>query len=175
MSTTQSPAKRTMALANMAEQRDDQGLSYLTYKLDLIKTLATKAANPAYEQACGLRVRELRLLRMVHDHPGLPATELKHKLVLDKTLLSKNLSALEQRGLIERTPDERDSRLLRLSLSAEGQRVWLKCEHIGRRLEAEMFGRLCADDWTRLHALIDDATASLLHWLAEHEERPAAA
>ena len=77
---------------------------YLTYKLDLIKTLATKAADAYYVEASGMRVRELRLLRLVHDTPGVAATELRHRLVLDKTLLSKNLADLEKRGLIERGP-----------------------------------------------------------------------
>ena len=112
---------------------------YLTYKLDLIKTLATKAADAYYVEASGMRVRELRLLRLVHDTPGVAATELRHRLVLDKTLLSKNLADLEKRGLIERETDPHDNRVQRLHLSAVGLRVWRECERIGRRLEAEMF------------------------------------
>ena len=140
-------------------------LDYLTYKLDLIKTLATKAADPHYERACGLRIRELRVLRLLHDAPGIVATELRHKLVLDKSLLSKNLSDLEKRGLIQRTTDPNDSRVQRLSLSDEGTRAWLESEHIGRQLEHEMFGELPASDWQRLHELLDDITLSLYHWM----------
>ena len=140
-------------------------LDYLTYKLDLIKTLATKAADPHYERASGLRIRELRVLRLLHASPGIVATELRRKLVLDKTLLSKNLSDLEKRGLIQRTTDPNDSRVQRLSLSDEGTRAWLESEHIGRQLEHEMFGELPASDWQRLHELLDDITLSLYHWM----------
>ena len=47
---------------------------FLTYKLDLAKTLATKATDPYYQKSVGLRVRELRVLRLVHDFPGIAAT-----------------------------------------------------------------------------------------------------
>lgn len=144
---------------------------YLTYKLDLIKTLATKAVDAYYVEASGMRVRELRLLRLVHDTPGVAATELRHRLVLDKTLLSKNLADLEKRGLIERETDPHDNRVQRLHLSAVGLRVWRECERIGRRLEAEMFADMPEDDWHRLHDLLDSALASLDRWRAEHGGR----
>ncbi|MBS0551767.1 MAG: MarR family transcriptional regulator, partial [Proteobacteria bacterium] len=44
---------------------------YLTYKLDLIKTIVMKAGNTAYKKALNLGVRELRVLRLVHDFPGI--------------------------------------------------------------------------------------------------------
>ena len=138
---------------------------YLTYKLDLLKTLATKAIDPHYQVLAGMRVRELRLLRLLHDQPGIAATELRQQLVLDKTLLSKNLSDLEKRGLIQRATDPNDSRVQRLSLSEEGTRAWLESERIGRQLEHEMFGELPPADWQRLHELLDEVTTSLYHWL----------
>lgn len=139
---------------------------YLTYKLDLLKTLATKAIDPHYQVLAGMRVRELRLLRLLHDQPGIAATELRHQLVLDKTLLSKNLADLERRGLIERRPHERDNRLQCLHLSAEGERVWLACERLGRQVEADMFADLSAEEWEQLHALLNRAIASLNRWQA---------
>ena len=78
-----------------------------------------------------MRVRELRVLRLIHDFPGIVASQLRHKVELDKTLLSKNLALLESRGLIARTPDRRDNRLQCLSLTEEGVRVWQLCEQIG--------------------------------------------
>ena len=166
MNTPKKPARPGGAARRATVQK-----RYLTYKLDLIKTLATKAADAYYVEASGMRVRELRLLRLVHDTPGVAATELRHRLVLDKTLLSKNLADLEKRGLIERETDPHDNRVQRLHLSAEGLRVWRECERIGRRLEAEMFADMPEDDWHRLHDLLDSALASLDRWRAEHGGR----
>lgn len=145
----------------------DPNKPFLTYKLDLAKTLATKAADPYYQKSVGLRVRELRVLRLIHDFPGIAATELGHKIVLDKTLLSKNIVFLEERGLIQRLPDKRDSRRQCLHLTDEGLRVWKESERIGRRLEDEMFAEISADDWGQLHVLLDRVLTSFEHWKAQ--------
>ena len=53
--------------------------AYLTYKLDVIKILVLNAAEPLYRKACGLRVKEIRLLRLIHDYPNITSSELKVK------------------------------------------------------------------------------------------------
>lgn len=142
----------------------DSNNPYLTYKLDLIKSLATKAADRTYASEFGLRVRELRVLRLMHDHPGITATELRHLLVLDKTLMSKNLAVLEQRGLIQREVDADDNRVQRLFLTDEGTRIWRQSESLGRRMEDEMFGQLSPAQWEELHRLLDAVLGSFQHW-----------
>ncbi len=144
----------------------DAPAPYLTYKLDLIKSLATKAADRTYSAEIDLRVRELRLLRLMHDHPGITATELRHLLVLDKTLMSKNLAVLEQRGLMRREVDDADNRVQRLYLTTEGKRVWRIAERLGRRMEQEMFSELTRAQWHELHRLLDAVLDSFNHWRA---------
>ncbi|MFY1027057.1 MarR family transcriptional regulator [Actinobacillus seminis] len=140
---------------------------YLTYQFELLKNLAIKAANPYYEQAAQLRVRELRVLRLIHDTPGVTATELRHKLVLDKTLLSKNLAVLEERGLICYNTDPQDNRVHRLQLTEKGTQAWKKCEKIGRDLEAKMFGELSIEELEQLQQLLHRAYTSFSNW---HEQ-----
>lgn len=137
---------------------------YLTYKLDLIKTIVMKAGNTAYKKALNLGVRELRVLRLVHDFPGITATDLGNRLVLDKTLLSKNISFLESRGLISRCTNAQDNRQQCLTLTEEGMRVWYEGERIGRGLETDMFADFSEAEWTRLHQMLDRLLLSIDHW-----------
>lgn len=146
----------------------DSATPYLTYKLDLLKSLATRAADEAYGAEVDLRVRELRVLRLMHDHPGITATELRHLLVLDKTLMSKNLAVLEQRGLLRREVDDSDNRVQKLYLTSEGRRAWRTAERLGRRLEDEMFSQLTRAQWNELHRLLDAALASFHEWRQAH-------
>ena len=94
--------------------------------------------------------------------------QLVGKIVLDKTLLSKNLAALEERGLIRKVPDRRDARRQCLELTEAGLEVWRRCEAIGRRLEAEMFAEISHEDWDRLHEILDRVIASFEHWVAKN-------
>ena len=145
---------------------------YLTYKLDLIKTIASKAADAHYRKAFDLRIRELRVLRLVHRFPGITATELGSKLVVDKTLLSKNIAYLEARGLISREADAKDNRLQCLSLTEAGLKIWQESERIGRRLEGEMFSGLTPDEWDKLHSLLDRVVMSFNRWNAKGQVAP---
>lgn len=138
--------------------------AYLTYKLDVIKILVLNAAEPLYRKACGLRVKEIRLLRLIHDYPNITSSELKVKLVLDKTLLSKYLAGLEQRGMIEKIPDKQDNRIQQLRLTAAGEQAWQTCETIGRGLEAKFFHQMSGHEWDQLHRLLDKALNSLTDW-----------
>ncbi|WP_246262520.1 MarR family winged helix-turn-helix transcriptional regulator [Aromatoleum evansii] len=149
---------------------NDTNAPYLTYKLDLIKTISIKAGNTYYKKAFGLGVRELRVLRLVHDHPGITAKDLGNMLVLDKTLLSKNIAFLEDRGLVTRSPNVNDNRQQHLALTEVGMQVWREGEEIGRGLEREMFADLSCEDWEHLHILLDRVLVSLDKWQESHRK-----
>lgn len=137
---------------------------FLTYSLERLSSAAIKEADVHYLDACGLKVRELRVLRLIQSRPGCTPTELLGGLELDKTLLSKYLAALEQKGLLLRRVDGRDNRRQCLFLSEQGHQVWASAEQLGRGLEAEMFGGLSAEEWEHLHSLLEKARLSLQDW-----------
>lgn len=137
---------------------------FLTYSLERLSSSAIKAADVYYQEAFDLKVRELRVLRLIHSLPGRTPTELLKELEVDKTLLSKYLSALEQKGMILRRQDERDNRKQCLFLSEQGEQIWQQAEILGRSLEAEMFSCLSIAEWENLHCLLEKARLSLWEW-----------
>ncbi|PSJ79632.1 MarR family winged helix-turn-helix transcriptional regulator [Neisseria iguanae] len=100
-------------------------MASLTDRLVQISSAATKAADVYYHDAVGLKIRELHVLRLLHSMPGSPPTELLENLAPDKTLLSKNLAALTQCGLITCKVGERDHCRQCLYLNKRGaESVW---------------------------------------------------
>jgi len=144
---------------------------FLSYKLDVLKSASIRAANVFYRERVDLSIRELRVLRLIHDSPGILTTDLRQRLFMDKTVLSKDISFLERRGLLLRSLCSRDSRQHCLALTPEGERVWKESEEIGRRLEDEMYAELGEEEWRQLHALLDKALLSFEHWNSVHEGR----
>ena len=142
-------------------------MPYLTYRLTQISTIAIKAADPVYYQSVGLKVRELRVLRLVHEMPHRTSGELLGMTELDKTLLSKNLAKLEQKGCIKRENDPADSRRQYIDLTEQGERIWQQAEQIGHELEQQMFARLDETEWQQLHQLLNQAWTSLQEWQAK--------
>jgi DNA-binding MarR family transcriptional regulator len=58
---------------------------------------------------------------------------------LDRMMLSKVLATLEQRGLVQRTPDAGDGRVKRLAVTARGREVVDAATAIARGVDADLF------------------------------------
>lgn len=56
--------------------------------------------------------------------PGIRMTDLAREVVLTKAGLTSLIDRLEERALVQRTPDPVDRRAFRITLSAEGKRVF---------------------------------------------------
>lgn len=145
-------------------------MPYLTYRLTQISSAAIKAADPLYHAAVGLKIRELRVLRLIHDYPHHTARELLRRIELDKTLLSKNLSFLEAKGCITRQNDPDDARRQYIDLTKKGEEIWQTAEQIGQALEKQMFAGLKPGQWQQLHDLLDHAWDSLQDWKKQEQE-----
>lgn len=69
----------------------------------------------------GIKPPHLDILVNLYRFQGISQQELARKLLVGRSNMSMLLPQLEKRGLIERNPDAKDKRVLRLSLTAEGR------------------------------------------------------
>ncbi len=120
-------------------------IDFLTFRLDVLSDQAKQMASDAYEQACGVNLRELRILRQAHHRPGITQSAVSAGAYLEKTLVSKLVTALARRGLLVRRIDVEDARWVQLFLTEEGTEVVKQCNKLGRRMERSMLSALTAD------------------------------
>jgi homoprotocatechuate degradation regulator HpaR len=66
-------------------------------------------------EAHDLTEQQWRVLRVLTEHPGITAGELAERAALLRPSVSRIVGRLEERGLIDRRPGERDLRLARLT------------------------------------------------------------
>lgn len=121
-------------------------LDYLTLKLDLANEIAKAAASRVYERECGASLRDLRLMRFIGAEPGLTLTRLIEHTSLEKTLASKAITTLVERGWVTRSVGAIDARHISLQLTDAGEAVVLRADPIGRFMEQTMLRRLSAED-----------------------------
>ncbi len=69
----------------------------------------------------GIKPPHLDILVNIYRFEGISQQELARKLLVGRSNMSMLLPQLENRGLIERRGDEKDKRVLRLSLTASGR------------------------------------------------------
>lgn len=128
---------------------------YLTFRLDLASAALIGRANDVYKSAFGLDVRTLRVLRLICEMPGVTASEIAARTMIEKTLLSKLLPVLFDGGLATREAREADRRSFALLPTEEGRRVATASEALGRNLEARMTASLDAAERDMLDRLLD--------------------
>ena len=81
----------------------------------------TKALAPL-----GLKIAQLDILMNVHRHPGLSQQDLARRLLVGRSNITMLLPQLEARGLLRREGDEKDKRVLRLTLTEAGTELLMQ-------------------------------------------------
>ncbi|MGO4612301.1 MarR family transcriptional regulator, partial [Variovorax sp. 2RAF20] len=76
--------------------------------------MSKAAGSQFYENEFGVTVRDLRVLRLVALEPGLTLSRLIELTLLEKTQVSKLVSALVRQGLLSRQIGELDARQINL-------------------------------------------------------------
>jgi MarR family transcriptional regulator, temperature-dependent positive regulator of motility len=107
-------------------------VDYVTIALDVVNERLKSQGSELYQRECGVNLRELRLLRFIGNEPGMTLTRLIERAFLEKTLASKAVTALVQRGLVVRTVGPVDARQICLELTDAGVAMVMSAERIGK-------------------------------------------
>lgn len=109
--------------------------------------LTARAVTKHYEDAlrpCGLKGPQFSLLVSLSADPGLSATELAHRMGIDRTTLVRNLDLLERDGLIATSLD---GRARRKTLTRKGAGVLAEALPLWRAAQDALIGKLGAPAW----------------------------
>jgi DNA-binding MarR family transcriptional regulator len=77
-------------------------------------------------QPFDLKLAQLDLLMNIYRHPGISQHDLARRLLVGRSNVTMLLPAMEARKLVRREGDERDKRVLRLSLTPQGEALLLE-------------------------------------------------
>lgn len=114
-----------------------------------------------YFQSCGLSSGHPRILFELSHEPGLTQKALADAMGIAPATLSVSVRRMEAAGLVERRTDDKDARVQRLYLTAEGDAVQRRCEQGRDFLIAAQFADFSAEDIERLACLLGRMTRNL--------------
>jgi DNA-binding MarR family transcriptional regulator len=77
-------------------------------------------------QPFALKPAQLDVLMNLYRHPGMSQHDLARKLLVGRSNITMILPQLEQRKLVRREGDDKDKRVLRLTLTTEGEALLMK-------------------------------------------------
>ena len=115
----------------------------------------------AHVREQGVRVPEWRVLATLHGQDGAMITTLARISLLEQSHLTKIVDQMAQRGLVTRRPDPADARRVRVFLTEEGKAVAMRLVDDARAHEAEVMGRLSAEEASALKSVLQKMLARL--------------
>lgn len=104
--------------------------SRLTYRLETLANQAISANDPLFVEKLGCTIREMRILRLIDDYPGIEFNEIMHVSGLDRSLVSRLIRSLLDKGLVSRVNSSEDARRYGLFTTETGK----ACRLLGRKL-----------------------------------------
>jgi DNA-binding MarR family transcriptional regulator len=135
--------------------------SSLFFKLVRIVNLTARPFHDSVSRQHHLTLNEWRVMVVLASHPGLPASEVADITGLDKMSVSRALAGLQKHDRLLRKNDPVDQRKTRLSLSAAGQRLFVKIGAQAKLREAELFAGVSAGELKQTNATLDKLIAAV--------------
>ena len=134
---------------------------FLPYRLSVTTNRVSRAFAAHYEQEFGISIPEWRAIAVLGAFAPLSSNEICERTAMDKAKVSRAVASLLRRGLIAREAHETDQRLLRLTLSKTGRKVYEAVIPRARAIEAEVTKGLSKSDIAHLHRVLDGIGARL--------------
>jgi DNA-binding MarR family transcriptional regulator len=148
--------------------RNDLDLDdFLPYRLSVAANAVSGVIARSYETLFDLKPPEWRVVAVLAQEGELSQQGIVGRTNMDKVSVSRAAQALAERGLVVRNPDPQDARSLRLSLTAEGERLHRRLAPTALELEARILEGLDAGEVASLKAMLRRIQAAAEGILAE--------
>jgi DNA-binding MarR family transcriptional regulator len=128
---------------------------FLPYRLNVLASLTSNALAQIYAERFGLSIPAWRVVATLGQYDVRTARDIAAHGVMHKSTVSRAVSALEQRGLIVRRPNQDDRREELLALTAQGREIYDALAPQALAFEDRLVAVLTDEEQETLVALID--------------------
>lgn len=119
---------------------------FLPYQLAVLSRRVSAGFSRHYRERYGISVAEWRVVAHLSQEDCVSVREVTERVQLDKPKVSRAATRLEEAGYVEKHVNERDHRLVKLSLTAKGREMIETLAPIARAYDEELKKALGGDD-----------------------------
>lgn len=127
---------------------------YLPYRLTVIAAQLSTRLSRHYKAQFGISIAEWRILLNLGYSGSGSVRDIEKRVSLEKSKISRAVSRLEARGLLTKSVDDADRRLLKLALTAEGSALLAQLVPIATAYQAKLEAAL-GGQTEALHEALD--------------------
>ena len=128
--------------------------NFLPYLLAITAESVSDVCAEAYRERFDLRLPEWRVLAVLGDAGALTQRDLARATRMDKVAVNRACKALEDRGLLQRSPNDRDGRSHHLELSEAGRAIHQDMMPTAFAIERRVFADLSETERQQLRYLL---------------------
>lgn len=128
---------------------------YLPYRLSILSNRVSSIIAQTYKDKFALSVTEWRIMAVLGEHPGTSADEISAKTQIEKSILSRAISKLLKRKLIERNIAEDDRRRSVITLSDTGRAVYQEVVPLSYEYEREILACFSEEEQIQFSKMLD--------------------
>lgn len=127
--------------------------AFLPYRLSVAAAAISRRFALLYADEAGLTVPEWRVMAHLHGAGNVGVRDITARVNLDKSLVSRAATRLEEAGLVRKTDDDQDRRLILIALTEEGEALMERLGRIAEKFQAQLLADLGDDAPAFLSAL----------------------
>ena len=127
---------------------------FLPYQLSIASNAVSTRIAEQYRKRFALKTTEWRIMAVLGDGGALTQRDLSQLTLMDKVPVNRACKRLEDRGLVQRSPNAKDGRSHMLELTAEGRAVHAGIMPLARKIEEELFDVLSIEEREALRDML---------------------
>ena len=139
----------------MSRRQPAQRLAdFLPYQLSIASNAVSTRIAEQYRKRFALKTTEWRIMAVLGDSGALTQRDLSQMTLMDKVPVNRACKKLEERGLVQRSPNAKDGRSHMLELTVEGRGVHAGIMPLALKIEEELFDVLSDEERTALRDML---------------------
>lgn len=119
-------------------------------------------ASQIYAQLFQINVIEWRIISMLAVEPNISASRISQIIGLDKGAVSRAIAKLSVENYVKITPDQKDARATRISLTGEGLKLHDRVYKVAMDREQAIFNVLAEEDQEHLIRILNILNANIV-------------
>ncbi|MCC2616539.1 MarR family winged helix-turn-helix transcriptional regulator [Aestuariibacter halophilus] len=128
---------------------------FLPYRLSIVSNKVSSIIADTYKDKFAISITEWRIMAVLGEYPDISADEISAKTQIEKSILSRSVSKLLKRNLIERDMAEDDRRRSMIRLSATGKSVYDEIVPLSYQYEDALLECFSEEEQAQFSHLID--------------------
>jgi DNA-binding MarR family transcriptional regulator len=128
---------------------------FLPYLLNVLASRVSQELAGVYAERFGISIPEWRAIAHLAQNERVSVREIHARVDMDKSKVSRAAARLEAAGVIEKRVHADDRRLVQLSLTRKGHRLFNEIAPLALAYEREFLSQLSAEEERLFRAIVD--------------------